>query len=380
MGFRESLLQNEREKEQALAVERDCLQYLCMSPGMYRTHLQGLFAVFGSASAVCEAPDKEFALWEKTGNHWIRQFLNYRRKFPREEAKNRLERLGMKFAAAGDTDFPERLRRIPDCPFGLFYLGGLPRDDVPSVAVIGARRCSGYGRAAAQKAAKMLARCGVQVISGMAFGIDGIAQEEVVRCGGKSYAVLGCGADVCYPQEHLGLYRRLRQTGGVISEFAPGTAPLAGHFPLRNRIISGLADTVIVVEAAERSGTLITADCALDQGKEVFAVPGRITDPVSAGCNRLIAQGAWPLFSMDDLPEMLGLSCPGADSEAKEAAPLAGDEKLVADLLDVTPVSFEEILEKSGFSYSRLSSVLLKLQLKGAAREVAKNLYARGAI
>ena len=125
---------------------------------------------------------------------------------------------------------------------------------------------------------------------------------------------------------------------------------------------------------------LITAGGALDQGKEVFAVPGRITDPVSAGCNRLIAQGAWPLFSMDDLPEMLGLSCPGADSEAKEAAPLAGDEKLVADLLDVTPVSFEEILEKSGFSYSRLSSILLKLQLKGAAREVAKNLYARGAI
>ena len=150
MGFRESLLQNEREKEQALAMERDCLQYLCMSPGMYSTHLQGLFPVFGSASAVWEAPEKEFALWEKTGNHWIRQFLNYRRKYTREEAKNRLERLGMRFAAAGDPDFPERLRRIPDCPFGLFYLGELPRDDVPSVAVIGARRCSGYGRAAAQ--------------------------------------------------------------------------------------------------------------------------------------------------------------------------------------------------------------------------------------
>ncbi len=356
--------------------ERDFLQYLCMAPDMYRNHLQGLLAVFGTAKAVCEAPESEFDMWIKTGNRWILRFLEYRRRQAPAEAPERLSRLGLLFCAASDPGFPERLLRIPDCPYGLFYKGRLPDATRPCAAVIGARRCSSYGRAQARRAARVLAGCGVQIISGMAAGIDGIAQEEAVSQGGTSFAVLGSGADVCYPEDHRALYQDLQREGGVISELAPGTPPLAAHFPLRNRIISGLSDAVIVIEAREKSGTLITADYALDQGRDVLAMPGRVTDPVSAGCNRLIAQGAGAILSMDDLPAMLGLS--GAPLKKKGAPPalvLSEDEKKVFSSLDVMPTGLEELAAKTGLGFGRLGEILLGLQLKGAVEEISKNMY-----
>lgn len=188
--------------------------------------------------------------------------------------------------------FPEKLRCIPDPPAALFYMGKMPEENKKSVAIIGARDCSLYGERVAAMFAKSFAREGVQVISGMARGIDGIGQRVTLDSGGTSFAVLGSGVDVCYPRQNKFLYDALQTQGGILSTFLPGTMAMARNFPIRNRIISGLSDACLVVEAREQSGTKITVDTALDQGREVFVVPGRIDDVLSEGCNELIKQGA----------------------------------------------------------------------------------------
>lgn len=212
-----------------------------------------------------------------------------------------LETQHMYCAVFYEDDFPEVLRHIPDPPLGLYWKGRLPDPDRPAAAVIGARMASAYGRAEARDFAIELARNGVQIISGMARGIDGIAGLAALEVSDDSYAVLGSGADVCFPRENENLYQQLALRGGVISEFPPGTAAVRTNFPQRNRIISGLSQVVLVIEAREKSGTLITADMAAEQGRDVFALPGRVTDRTSHGCNELIRQGAFPATSPDDI-------------------------------------------------------------------------------
>lgn len=207
----------------------------------------------------------------------------------------------MQCAMYYEETFPEALREIPDPPLGIYWKGRLPDADRPTVAVIGARMSSPYGRAQARDFALELARNGVQIVSGMARGIDGIAGQAALEVSDDSYAVLGCGADLCYPEEHRELYQRLVLRGGVISEFPPGTEAVKTNFPQRNRIISALSQVVLVVEAREKSGTLITVDMAVEQGRDVFALPGRVTDRTSRGCNELIRQGAFPATCPDDL-------------------------------------------------------------------------------
>lgn len=189
-------------------------------------------------------------------------------------------------------DYPYRLKNIGDPPLILFYKGRLPDEERPCVAIVGARECSPYGEKTALMFAKELSSAGVQIISGMARGIDGISQRGSISVGGNTFGVLGCGVDVIYPEENKDLFEDILKDGGILSEFEPGTEPLRQYFPSRNRIISGLSDIVLVVEARKRSGTYITVTQALEQGREVFAVPGRITDALSDGCNNLIAAGA----------------------------------------------------------------------------------------
>lgn len=189
-------------------------------------------------------------------------------------------------------DYPYRLKNIGDPPLILFYKGRLPDEGRPCVAIVGARGCSLYGEKTALMFAKELSSAGVQIISGMARGVDGISQRGSISVGGNTFGVLGCGVDVIYPEENKDLFEDILKDGGILSEFEPGTEPLRQYFPSRNRIISGLSDIVLVVEARKRSGTYITVTQALEQGREVFAVPGRITDALSDGCNNLIAAGA----------------------------------------------------------------------------------------
>ena len=268
--------------------------------------------------------------------------------------KKKLAESDIKFISRIDPRFPEKLKNIPNPPFAIYVKGELPGDDSPSVAIIGARLCSEYGRYMARQLGRGLALAGVKVISGMARGVDGVSQKAALCAGGKSYAVVGCGADICYPDENREIYEELSLNGGIISEYAPGTMPKASFFPMRNRIISALSDIVVVVEARLHSGTQITVDTALEQGREVLAVPGRVTDRLSDGCNRLICQGAGVVLDVDDVIERLAswnyrkdsLADTHSFNDDRSGACASHIEKAILDLLDAVPVSFSYIADK----------------------------------
>ncbi|MCR5501544.1 MAG: DNA-processing protein DprA [Lachnospiraceae bacterium] len=270
-----------------------------------------------------------------------------------------------------DEIYPARLRKMEKPPYAIFVKGKLPEDDIPAVAIIGARNCSPYGEYTAEEFGAYLASRGVNIISGMARGIDGIAQRGALRAGGHTYAVLGSGADVCYPASNRDLYGKICREGGAISIFPPGSAPLARNFPARNAIVSALSDLILVIEARARSGTSNTVEHALHQAKEVYAVPGRITDRLSDGCNLLIRQGAGAALSPEDLYRELGVlknraggggSPSGNDSPEEEKRP--GEERVtgfgdtkkgkrsgakireLSDCVTMTPKSAEMIHER----------------------------------
>lgn len=278
-------------------------------------------------------------------------------------------------------DYPARLEHIYNPPYALFYRGHLPQPRLKSIGVVGARNCTCYGRAAAEQIGKGLALAGVNVISGMAAGIDGAAQRGALLGKGSTCAVLGCGVDICYPAGNRELYGRLVREGCVVSEYPPHTRPLAMHFPQRNRIISGLSDGVLVVEAREKSGSLITADLALEQGREVYAVPGRISDMSSQGTNRLIQQGAGIFLNMEDfLKEMHIFKKTEENSSKKKKIVLENSEMLVYSCLDLTPRNLEELLSESGLSLGALIKTLGTLREMGIVSEVYKNYYIRSGI
>ncbi len=277
-----------------------------------------------------------------------------------------------------EEEYPANLKQIYNPPYGLFYRGKLPDSGQKAVGVVGARNCSYYGRMAAEQIAKGIARAKMAVISGMAAGIDSAAQKGALCAGGYTCGVLGCGIDVCYPSGNKELYERLLAEGGILSEYPPKTKPLAMYFPQRNRIISGLSECVLVVEAREKSGSLITADFALEQGKDVYAVPGRISDSLSQGTNQLIRQGAGIFLNLEDfLNELHIFTKTGENSSLKQKNSLENLERLVYSCLGLTPRSLEHLLAETGCSLGALMESLETLQAKGCVSEVYKNYYIR---
>lgn len=295
-----------------------------------------------------------------------------------EEFRKKLRDKDIKMVCVGDRDYPEKLMPYRDRPEVLFYKGRLPDKDKPIVAMVGARACSNYGRTMAKKIAGDLAYNNVQIISGMARGIDTYSQLGAVEAGGATFAVLGCGVDICYPTENIELYENIIKTGGIISEYPPGDKPLAWHFPMRNRIISGLSDKVVVVEAKEKSGSLITVEWALEQGKDVMAVPGRVDDKLSEGCNRLIRSGAGLVRNAKDVLEELKYEVFNKEKEnvIKEKI-LEKDFLLLYSELGLQPKSIEELMEKTGIEYGILADMLLQLQLRGLVEQPSDNYYSR---
>lgn len=290
----------------------------------------------------------------------------------------RLMEQGIGFVSLEQTEFPEKVRHIPNPPYALYYVGKLPDENRKAVAIVGARTRSAYGSQIATELAKKLARNGIQVISGLARGIDRDAHQGALEGGGDTYAVLGCGVNICYPRENRFLYNKMIETGGIISEYLPGTPPLAQQFPARNRIIAGLCNCVVVVEAKEKSGSLITADYAMEQGRDVYAVPGRISDTLSQGCNRLIKQGAGALISMEDfLSDLEILSEINYTQMDFRKNLLEKDESLVYSLTDFRPTGVATLVEKTGISLSRLLEILEKLESLGLIKETFTNYYIR---
>ncbi|NBI91729.1 DNA-protecting protein DprA [Lachnospiraceae bacterium] len=317
------------------------------------------------------------------------------------EKYNALKQKGIQFISIYHPYYPKRLKNIPDAPFGIYVEGKLPEEDIPSIAVIGARQCSDYGRFMAQRCGKELALEGVNVISGMAKGIDGISQRAALEAGGKTYAVLGCGTDICYPSENRNVYIKAKENGAVISEYPPGTKPVSRLFPRRNRIISGLADIVLIVEAREKSGTLITADMALEQGKEVYVIPGRITDCLSQGCLRLIKQGAGIFTNIGELLEETGLRnrLPGKSGAiclktGRNGGGLEGrggnengggqekyqgkKEKKILDILDFYPKNIDRLMQETGMEYRELICALSRLCMEEKAVKVGAGQFKKG--
>lgn len=302
---------------------------------------------------------------------------------------------GVSVATLRDEEYPMRLKEIENRPYALFYMGELPSDNKRSVALIGARECSEYGRYMAECISEGLAKRGVDVISGMAYGIDGISQARAISSGGRSYAVLGSGVDICYPRGNRMLYDRLKAEGGIISEYPIGRPARAENFPPRNRIISGLSDIVVVVEAKLKSGTFITVDYALSQGREIMVVPGRATDPLSVGCNALLFQGAFPAQSFGDVIRLLDTlpidyylhkesknefrtkQLDKYVKAPKEKIVLEREENLVYSVLDFYALCPEEISGKSGIDIFRVMNILIGLEMKGLIKEVGKNLYVK---
>ena len=295
-----------------------------------------------------------------------------------EEEYQKLEQKEAWFVTILDERYPERLRNIPSPPYALFVKGKLPIEERKSVAIVGARECTPYGEVMAREFAKILAREGVQIISGMARGVDSAGQSGALEVGGTSFGVLGCGVDICYPREKIELYMELQEQGGVISEFPIGTNPLPQYFPARNRIISGLADTILVIEAKEKSGSLITADTALEQGKDVYALPGPINSRLSMGCNRLIRQGAGILLSPEELLVELGI-CQVAEKENSGQMKLILEttEELVYSCLGLQPQNLDYLFNVTKVPIPELLDVLMRLQLKGVVKEISKNYYVR---
>ena len=277
-----------------------------------------------------------------------------------------------------DEKYPSRLREISSPPYALYVKGELPLEEQLSVAIVGARECTTYGETMARQYAETLADAGIQIISGMARGIDGVSQKSALAAGGKSYAVLGSGVDLCYPREHYALYTELQTHGGVISEQPLGTQPLSQFFPARNRIISGLADIVIVIEAKERSGSLITADMALEQGKDVYALPGPCNSRLSKGCHNLIKQGAGILLSPKELLEELGIfHKEKIEKTTENKILLESTEKLVYSCLDFHPKNLNRVSEATGLTIQALMHALVGLELKGYIKEISKNYYVK---
>ncbi len=279
-----------------------------------------------------------------------------------------------------EESFPDCLRTLRQPPSALYVRGDLPDPGIPSVAIIGARNCTFYGSDMAKWFSSELARAGVQIISGMAMGVDGIAQRAALDAGGRSFGILGCGTDICYPKSNRDLYDALLEKGGVLSEYPDATQPLPALFPQRNRLIAGFSQALLVVEAREKSGTLITADAALEQGKDVFVLPGRITDSLSTGCNRLIAQGASIALSPDTILEALGIVRPSKQGRNRPFVPpkevmksLTDDERFIWKKLSSRPVSlqdlYDRILEKSAkYTLPTVLGIVMTLAEKGAIR------------
>lgn len=353
-------------------------------PGFGRIRNYQLLKMTGTTALAYQMTKEEItALFgERAGFYWQKHKETVSPDGIWEEYRKR----GIHFVSATSVEFPDSLRTIPDPPFGIYYVGQLPQKEMPVIAMIGARRYSDYGRCMAEYFADRFGKAGIAVVSGMAMGIDGISQRSALRAGGMSFGVLGCSVDIAYPESNTDLYYQLIEKGGIISEYPPTTPPKAGLFPQRNRIISALSDVVLVVEAREKSGTLITVDMALEQGKDVYVIPGRCTDHLSLGCNKLLRQGAAAATCPEDILQDMGwitdraYTCNG-DGMQKRNSKLSYAAADILSVLDVLPIAKDDIAKalqrsKKEYTIPQICQGLLELELTGLAASTG-GLYRR---
>lgn len=303
----------------------------------------------------------------------------YRQKLDLPAELTRIKVAGAQFVTYDDDTYPAPLREINDPPPILYIRGQLLPQDRRALAIVGTRKPSRYGYEAAKDLSGRLAAQGVTIISGMALGIDSAAHRGAIEAGGRTIAVLGCGIDILYPSDNYKLAQQILKNGAIISEFPLGTKPLGTNFPRRNRIVSGLSLGVMVAEAPESSGALITASLAAEQGREVFAIPANIYNQTGRGCNRLLQDGAKLVMSEKDVLEEFNIAFEHAETrqETRQIAPANDIEAQIIELLEVEPIHIDDIVRRSNLPAAQVSSTLTILELKGLAKAAGHMQYCR---
>ena len=329
--------------------------WLSNIPGVGCKTIHRLLGQAGSAEEIYFLKKEQLEKLSGLSDRQVHAITDRKKNWDLEEKYAALGENGISFLSCEMESYPKQLRNIVDAPYSLYIKGKMPDFSKRRVAL-----------------------CGAEVLSGMARGIDAYGHIGALKAGGNTYAVLGCGVNVCYPRTNQKLYENILSHGGIISEYPPETEPIAQLFPARNRIISALSDVVVIVEAKERSGSLITADFALEQGKDIYAVPGRVTDSLSMGCNNLIRQGAGIINSVEDFVKDLELyTCIDTTQENFNKLLLEKDESLVYACLSLRPKSMEELLKKTGFAMPQMADILQRLIQKDFITESFKNYYIR---
>lgn len=343
-------------------------------PGIGRVKYALLESHFGGLKQAWQAPPSELraAGLDPTT---VRKIANMRPQISLDAEMEKLKHHGVKALTWNDTAYPPRLKEIDDRPPVLYVRGSLIPEDEWSIAVVGTRRATVYGRQVTEEIVSDLAGNKITITSGLARGIDSIAHHTALESGGRTIAVFGCGLDIVYPSEHISLARKIMEHGALVSEYPLGTRPRADNFPRRNRIMSGMSLGVLVVEAGERSGALITAHQALEQNREVFAIPGSILSPASQGTNRLIQEGAKLVHNYTDILEELNLSMTVQQLEMKEPAPVTDTEHLLLQHLSREATHIDEVCRRSGLPIATVSSILSIMELRGLAKQVGGMNY-----
>ncbi|MBI3930857.1 MAG: DNA-protecting protein DprA [Chloroflexi bacterium] len=344
-------------------------------PGIGRVRLTQLENYFGNLEDAWKATSAELK-HSGLDSGSIRAIISWRPKVSLEAEMEKLDRYGVKVVTCHDAAYPPRLKEIYDYPPILYIRGALLPEDEWGLAVVGTRRATVYGRQVTGEIVADLARSKITIISGLARGIDSVAHHTALEAGGRTIAIFACGLDSVYPAENANLARRIMEQGALLSEYPLGTKPRADNFPRRNRIMSGLSLGVLVVEAGETSGAMITAHLAMEQNREVFAIPGSILSPASRGTNYLIQEGAKLVRDYTNILEELNLTAVAHQIEMKEIIPTSDTESLLLKHLGAEPIHIDEVCRSSGLSVATVSSTLAMMELKGLVKQVGAMNYA----
>jgi DNA processing protein len=352
---------------------------LHLVPGLGPRLTAALLERFGSAGAVLEAGPEQLCEVLHIGTKLAGDVCAALREVDVDAELERMDRHGVRLVALGTPEYPAPLATIPDPPHLLYVRGTLVNGDVKAVAIVGSRSCTAYGRRVTERLASGLARAGYTIVSGLARGIDGVAHKAAVDAGGRTTAVLANGLSRIYPPDHPDLARDVERAGALLTEATMGQEPLAPLFPARNRLISGLSRGVVIVEANERSGALITASHAAEQGRPAFAVPGPVDNPASAGCHGLIRKGAVLVRGVEDvLEELEGVAVVAGPAAAVGAPPGLNDvQRRIWDFLAEQPRHLDEMVQQLAMTVPQLAACLLTLEMKRVVRRLPGNRYER---
>ncbi|MGH2533721.1 MAG: DNA-processing protein DprA [Thermomicrobiales bacterium] len=363
-------------REEATRADRSYWVGFSRTPYIGPTRIRRLLDHFGDLGRAWNADERELrrVLDERSAE----SVIETRRTLALDHEMERINRLGIAVLTLVDDDYPRLLREIPAPPPVLYLRGNLKSEDVTAIAIVGTRRSTSYGREVAARIAGELAAEGVTVVSGLARGIDGVAHKAALDAGGRTIAVMGSGVNVVYPPEHRQLAERILEQGALVSDYPLDRAPDAVNFPARNRIISGMTLGTIVIEAPARSGALITTDFAADQGREVFVVPGSVLSAASAGCHRLLRDGARPVTCAADVLEDLNINHRREQAAVQQALPLDEDERRVLALLSGDPQHIDELAAAANLPTPRCGALMLTMELKGLVRNQGAQHYVRG--